>query len=563
MAMISARLSPPLAPAAPQGPPPTPDFGRPPSNMPMPPSQRSIPNTPQRQPMSPSQPPISGLQQSTPGLTPVQGALGAPVPPPFPGGGPQIGTYSSNGGNQSQSFQNQQQQSFQQNGLHNSQMMPNPQGQAPQPPQQPRNGLYSTFQQHLSDTIPASQANVGGPATVDATPRLGILSARGPDGAPNRGNGTERESGTARGKREGWLSKVMLTKTPREVVEAGNAGLGDANGVGNGVANGHGPNGFGGGANGLGNGYRAQENGLGMNGGAPNFDDTIEMGSLNNFKPTAPTPPPRNRTLANGGSAGAAGQKMVIKRETVGIGSSFFKKFGKLMCGSNTLKSIDGDGDAPLVMAMEERRPDRSPVVHPGAPVRGGVPLTYGDEENVFNGGSNNSRRNMPNLPASFASNSSTVSKKLCALDFDLTMTQHQVLLYNNDEASIDMGVLFGAARIPMMQTFCKQLFDSGATLIIVTFNLKWVVEMVLRKLNVLHYFTRIYDRSDVHSAMGKPSLMRQLLGAYGVTGDQTILVDDDINNLNGCPCRTLHITGEAGMGPNDITNVLQQLEIR
>lgn len=72
----------------------------------------------------------------------------------------------------------------------------------------------------------------------------------------------------------------------------------------------------------------------------------------------------------------------------------------------------------------------------------------------------------------------------------------------------------------------------------IVTFNLRWVVEMVLRKLGVLHMFTSIHDRFEVHQAMGKPALMSQLMTTFGVTGDCTILVDDDINNLTGCQCR-------------------------
>jgi phosphoglycolate phosphatase-like HAD superfamily hydrolase len=116
--------------------------------------------------------------------------------------------------------------------------------------------------------------------------------------------------------------------------------------------------------------------------------------------------------------------------------------------------------------------------------------------------------------------------------------------LYNNDENTLDMNMLFGRHRLDLIRDFCTALFEGGITLVIVTFNLKWVVEMVLRKLGVLHMFTEIYDRFEVHQALGKPSLMAILIAKYGVTGDTAILVDDDINNLNGCPCRTLHITG-------------------
>jgi len=153
------------------------------------------------------------------------------------------------------------------------------------------------------------------------------------------------------------------------------------------------------------------------------------------------------------------------------------------------------------------------------------------------------------------------LKKKLCALDFDLTITCKQVFVWNNTD-EIDLNDVLGPHRVTMIASLFQRLITAGVTIVIVTFNLKWVVEAVLRRLGVLNFVTQIYDRAEVHQAGGKPALMGMLNNIYGVTPEDSILVDDDRNNLIGAPCRTIFVQGEAGMQPSHIGNLLSQMEV-
>lgn len=73
---------------------------------------------------------------------------------------------------------------------------------------------------------------------------------------------------------------------------------------------------------------------------------------------------------------------------------SISKSFSKLMCGGNALKNIDDDDDRLMMQVQSPARgpvrsPARSPVMKPGGSFR----------------------------------------PRLCALDFDLTLTQNQVCM--------------------------------------------------------------------------------------------------------------------------------------
>jgi len=158
----------------------------------------------------------------------------------------------------------------------------------------------------------------------------------------------------------------------------------------------------------------------------------------------------------------------------------------------------------------------------------------------------------------------------LIAFDFDQTLSCFQVFAGNRRPA---IDLFGGQYRVDLIDQFLSYLKSESAKngdryrIIIISYNLAYIIRRRLKELNLAHHFEQIYDRKDVDKhggyKKGKGNLLQSLAEKWKVDLQaNTLIIDDCADVLWYAHCKTVQVSTSKGMHKYEMQEMCRKLQL-